>query len=271
MSRLRVRLRFNPGRDGSPMDKLGEFATQAERFLRSFADDLGVQARKGQWLARNFTNESVAFDAEFVEQVAERVTDRAFTALDLLTGNQPMEATNRGHVSLGTIAEFARIGKIMDPDEKFYVGLYRDGPDQPERWREVSYRQTSEIRLLLDSPIPTYGSVQGVVYSWSAGAQPAFFSVRDLSSGVLVRCEYTQEAYSQIHAATRSPNTVVHVYGDVRWDRITNSILDVLVQEIEIAQPLSESEFESIFGSMPGFTGELTTDEYMEELRDNGA
>ena len=81
MARLRIRLVFNPGRIGAPMDKLGEFSSQTERFLRSLSFDLGIEARKGEWIAENFTNDSVSFDAEFAAPVPDEVAIRGREAL----------------------------------------------------------------------------------------------------------------------------------------------------------------------------------------------
>lgn len=162
MARLRVRLRFNPGRIGTPMDKLGEFSSQTERFLRSLAIDLDLPARKGEWLAARFSNESVAFDGEYPAPVPDAVHAQAFEALSLITGDQPLTAVERGVMSYGTAAAFSRIGEIMDKDERFYVGLYRNGTEEPDEWREITYRRAAEMRQLLDTPITSYGSVQGL-------------------------------------------------------------------------------------------------------------
>ena len=271
MAKLIVRFRFNPGRVGSPLGKLGELTKQTDKFLRSLTSDLGIVAKKDEWLARKFTNDSVAFDGEYADEVTEAVETQAFNALEAITGSHPFEASNRGLVSLKTMAEFSQIGRILDPDEKFLVGLYREPNDEPTDWHEVTYRQTAEIRLLLDQPIPTYGSVQGIIHAWHSGTQPPFFQLRELASGFLIRCVYAPDIHPQIHQATHSINTVVHVYGDIRWDRITNSIIDMAVSGIEVTETLSNADFNLIFGSIPDFTGSQDTAEYIEEMRENGS
>src|ERR1700737_2515547 len=92
MARLRIRLVFNPGRVGAPMDKLGEFSSQTERFLRAFSLDLGIAAKKGEWIAENFTNDSVSFDAEFAAPVPDEVASRGREALETITGSRPLDA-----------------------------------------------------------------------------------------------------------------------------------------------------------------------------------
>jgi len=270
MARLRIRLRFNPGRTGAPMDKLGEFASQTEKFLRSLANDIGVSAKKGEWLAVKFTNDSVAFDSLYAEVVTDAVAAKGREAIIVITGDDPLAACSKGIVSYGTIAEFSRIGKMMDPDETFFIGVYEsDVANEPE-WKEVAFSKTAEIRQLLDAPLVSYGSVQGVLYAWHFGAERPFFNLRELSSGDLIKCFYISDLHDRIHEATEDKNTVVHVYGDIKWDRATNLIIELDAINIEIARTLSDFEFDGLFGSMPKFTGSLSTSEYIDWLRGDG-
>jgi hypothetical protein len=269
MARLRVRLVFNPGRVGSPMDKLGEFSSQTERFLRALSLDLGIGTKKGEWLARNFGNGSVEFDGELPTAIPDAAAARGREALAMISGEHPLDACNKGLVGYTTIAEFARIGRILDPDEKFFLGLYQDGESQPSDWREIDYRKTAEIRRLLDAPLTSYGSVQGTVHAWHTGARPSFFQVRELAGGALVRCVYKGDLYGRVHQATRVPNTVIHVYGDIRWDRATNAIIEMEATDLDLAEPLSEAQFQHLFGSMPDFTGIMSTADYIDWLRDD--
>lgn len=267
MATLRIRLRVNPGRSGSPMDKLGEFATQTERFLRSLSRDFGIEADKGKWLARKFTNDSVAFDGEYSDSVDDAVANKAYKALSVISGSSPIEACNTGLIGFGTLAEFAKIGRVLDADEFFYIGLYNDGQDEPQEWKPVSHKQTTEIRKLLETPIESLGSLQGVLHSWHQGSDPQFFQVRELITGMLVRCEYDGALHSKVHAASRIPNTVIHVYGRMYWDPVSNATIRVVVEDIESTERLSDLEFEKFFGAAPQYTGDLSTTEYLAWLR----
>jgi hypothetical protein len=250
------------------MDKLGEFASQTERFLRSLSRDLGLVPKKGEWLAANFTNESVGFDSEFAEAVAPNVADRGNEAINLIVGGTPIAAADIGLVTISTLSDFVRIGRALDPDESFEVGLYRNGGD-PE-WKAVSYSQISELRQLLATPIESYGSVQGVIHAWFSGAEPPFFQLRDILSGDLVHCVYRGHLHSKLlKAHERRGRTVVITYGRIRWDRGKHHIIDMTVDDLEITQPITESEFERLFGSMPAFTGDMTTAEYVDWIRES--
>jgi hypothetical protein len=268
MAQLRVRFRFNPGGTGAPMDKLGSFAVQTEKFLRSLTRDLGLPAVQGLWLARNFTNESVAFDSEYADAVPEPAALRGNKALELLTGHNPLEACDRQFVGFRTALEFAEIGKSLKPSEQFFVGLYR--ADEEPEWRSVSYSQIKQIEKLLDAPVQTYGSVQGTFHSWATGANPAFFQLRELSTGDLIKCTYSSDLHSKILAAHKRERTVIHVYGGISWSRTKDTIIEIKVSDIEETDPLSPESFERLFGSMPNFTEDLTTSEFIDQIRNDG-
>lgn len=268
MAVLKVRLRFNPGRAGSPMDKLGEFASQAERFLRSLAADLGVDAKKGRWLAHTFTNDSVAFDGEYSEPVDDAIFAKGDQALTMISSDDPFVAHNDGVLTQKTLSEFARLGSVLDPDEHFFIGIYKSNDlDNPKEWRPVSYRKAAEIRRILEAPLVTTGAMQGVIYAWHSGASPKFFHLREMSTGALVRCEYDDALHSRVHAATKRTNTVAFVHGLIHWDQVSNGATLVKVSDIEVAEPLSDAEFNGIFGSDPNFTGDLDTDDYISWMR----
>jgi hypothetical protein len=70
-----------------------------------------------------------------------------------------------------------------------------------------------------------------------------------------------------VHQATRVSNTVIQVYGDIRWDRATNAIITMDAKDLDITETLSEQDFERLFGSMPDFTGTMSTADYIDWLR----
>lgn len=267
MPHLKLRLRFNPGRVGTPLDKLGDFATQTEKFLRSFASDLGVTVRKGEWIAKEFRNESTSWDTEFMQPVESAINEAGLVALDVLTSNDPYSGCNRGLFSYNTLAEFSRIGKGMAHDEFFFIGLYEDESALEPFWRKVTYRSVAEIRDFLEKPYITYGSVQGVLHALFTGPKPPFIHLRPLDGGELVKCIFSSSQYRMIHDATLDANTVLVVYGDVYWDRGNQTIQQIVVKDIESATPLTADQFDSLFGSMPNATGDMSTDEYISMMR----
>ena len=129
-------------------------------------------------------------------------------------------------------------------------------------------RRTSELTQILEAPFVSEGSVQGIIYSWHSGAPVPFFQLRELVSGHLLRCEYPHALYKKIHEIIATPNMVVHVYGQIRWDRAKGSIQVIAADDLEASEQLSEFDFHRFFGSSPDYTGNLSTDEYISWARD---
>jgi hypothetical protein len=113
MARLRIRLILNQGRRGAPLTKLGKIAEQAEKFLRTLASD----CQPAEWLAVEFDNGSVAYDAEFQGDVSPATAAIFARNLEVLADyDAEVEGLNLA-VSQGTALEYARIGSLIDPDE----------------------------------------------------------------------------------------------------------------------------------------------------------
>lgn len=109
------------------------------------------------------------------------------------------------------------------------------------------------------------------MHAWASGAEPPFFQLRELATGELVHCTYSPKLHGKILRAHESlERTVAHAYGRIRWDRTKNHILDMVVEDIDLTQPLTDMDFHRLFGSMPEFTGEMTTAEYIDWIRGSG-
>lgn len=175
-----------------------------------------------------------------------------------------------GLVSAGTALEFAKLGTLIDPDEVIGLGIYGRERTKP-KWRRISYAKTAEIRAQLEAPVPAYGAVQGIIHSLQKEVRRPFFLVRELATDDLVSCFYPTRLYSDVVDALRERTAVLHIAGDTVYDRATRSIVELRVDRIDKTRMLSSEEFEKFFGSMPEFTGELSTDEYIDAIREEDA
>ena len=81
---------------------------------------------------------------------------------------------------------------------------------------------------------------------------------------------YPTRLYNDVVDALRERTTVLHVAGDTTFDRATRAIVEMRVDRIEKARMLSSEEFDQLFGSMPDFTGDLNTDDYIDAIREDG-
>jgi hypothetical protein len=117
MAQIKLRIELNKGRTGAPLEKLGTVARQMERFLRAVAADLNIDARPGEWLAVNFKNGSVAWDASFQEEVSEAQVRRFNDSIEFITDYDPETEGTNGIVTDLTLLEYSKIGDCIDPDE----------------------------------------------------------------------------------------------------------------------------------------------------------
>jgi hypothetical protein len=268
MARIKVRLELNKGRTGAPLSKLGKIAEQAERFLKSLADEVNIDQKTGEWLAVNFRNGSVSYDAEFQGEVSP-ATAQSFNKHLLFAVDFDVDVDGaNGLVTEATMAEFAALGRIIDPDEVIGVGIYNGGPKP--KWRRVSYAQTARIRQLIETPVPAYGSLQGIIHSLQKEAIRPYFQLRELATDALVRCFYSGSQYDQVIGALKQKTAVLHITGGIKYDRRSRSAVELTVEQIDEAKILSPAEYETLFGSMPKFTGDLSTDEYLDFERGDG-
>ena len=134
MAKLKVKFLLNKGRRGAPLGKLGKISEQAERFLVALTHDCGAQAKSGEWLAAEFENSSVAFDAEFQTTVEPHVAASFEQNLVFLADFDPEIEGLNGIVRESTALESPRLGTWTDPDEEIGLGILPRQGGKP-KWR----------------------------------------------------------------------------------------------------------------------------------------
>jgi hypothetical protein len=269
MATIRVRFQLNKGRMGAPLSKLGKIAGQAERFLRALATDANIDQSSGEWLALNFDNGSVSYDAEFQGIVSPAQAMIFNRHSEYVVDFDPDAEGIQGMARAETLAEFARLGALLDADEVIGIGLYQERRKKPV-WRQISYAKTVAVRQAVEAPLPTYGAVQGIIHSLQKEAKQPYFQIRELSTESLVKCTYTSAQYSEVANALQERTTVIHVSGDITYDRIARIVSELRMDRMERSRVLTPAEFEEFFGSAPQFTGEMSTGGYMDSIRSDG-
>ena len=269
MAQLKLRIELNKGREGAPLDKLGDITRQLEKFLRSLADDLNIDVKKGEWLGQNFRNGSVSYDACFQVDISDSKIRHFNECVEFVADYDPDAEGVNALVSDATLLEFGRLGERIDPDETIGLGIY--SPDRKRlKWRRVEYRKASKIRHAIEIPIHAYGSVQGVFHAWLKESQQPFFQLRELSTENLVRCYYADSMYQQIVESLKRRISIVHVSGNMKLDRAKRSIEEVRVDRLDRMEPLSDEQFRDFFGASPKLTGDMSTQQFIDMIRSDG-
>jgi hypothetical protein len=252
MARLKIRFAINKGRHGAPLAKLARISEQAEKFLRALAADSGVEAKQGEWLAVNFKNGSVEYDAEFQGAVNEGAIQIFSRNAELLADYDPEREGLNSVVSDATALEYSRIGALIDPDETIGFGIYPPTGGRP-RWRQITYGKTAALRREIETPIPSFGSLQGVIATLNKEAREPNFLLREMSTEALVRVYYQNALYADVAKALLERNTVIIVSGNLLYDRASREAKEMRAERIAKMPTLSSSEFEKFFGSAPDF------------------
>jgi hypothetical protein len=145
MARLRVRIELNRRMSGVPLDKMASVVEETRKFFYLLAEDVRIEADRGEWLASDFDAESLNFTAEYAGPVSAEQA-HAFGA------------AFAGATSLrkSTIAQFTRIADFLGEDELVGFGLYQsDQEAEPTEWRCLSKRDAvrfgEEIKLLAEA------------------------------------------------------------------------------------------------------------------------
>lgn len=145
MARLRVRIELNRRMSGVPLDKMASVVEETRKFFYLLAEDVHIEAERGEWLASDFDAESLNFTAEYAGPVSPEQA-------------QAFGAAFSGATSLrrATIAQFTRIAEFLGEDELVGFGLYQsDQEPEPTEWRCLSKRDAmrfgQEIKLLAEA------------------------------------------------------------------------------------------------------------------------
>jgi uncharacterized damage-inducible protein DinB len=108
------------------------------------------------------------------------------------------------------------------------------------------------------------------MHSLVKGAPRPYFQIREFGNEQLVRCFYHSRLYREVHRALEHENAVVHATGEMQLDRARRAINQMTVERLDRVEPLTDEEFRSLFGSAHDLTGEMTTAEFVENIRADG-
>lgn len=232
MTRLRVRVELNRRKSGVPMEEMVSVVEETRKFFHLLAEDVEIQADRGEWLASNFDPESLNFTAEFNGPAsAEQI--RAF-------GSAFGGATS---LRRETIAQFTHIADFIGEDELVGFGLYQsDEESEPSDWRCLSRRDAQrfagEIQLLAkaagvsatDSPLPA-------VMNGSVGGRRLFKDRREREALAADPSKWIREVESNLASRIGLLESKLEAQAD-------------LVQGLGNSQDVAEERFLKLLGAM---------------------
>lgn len=263
MAKIRIPIVLNKGRIGIPLHKLGAIVKETETYFRMLAEDIDLPGDKKQWLGLDFQSGSLNFTAEYVPPVEPLKAIEFAVAFDGIRHGKPIPS-----VRSSTRYQYAKVAEQLDEDEMIEFRVYKDPESTTAEVLPLSKRDIPAIIGEIQGPVESYGSVQGVIHSVFMESSPRHFFIRELSTDNLIKCIYSSVQYPDLVKALQEEAKVVHIHGRIRTDMANRKIEQMIIEQIEIADKLSDKEFEEFFGSCPTLTSKLTTQEFIDQIRE---
>jgi len=269
--RIRIHIKRKPG--GVPLDRLGKFAQEAQKLVRMIAREVNLDG-DGQWVAKNFQEGSLSFDAEYIGEADESQAKEYGHFLESVDrarrGRGRPDAAAVPTVPSDVLRQYAIVGDTLALGESVRLGVY-NGKPEPEAWCEVTKNESTRLLEQLDTPVEYHGLVQGIIHSLYKESNPPYFDLRELAGGRLIKCVYPPERYPSVVALLKRADAVVLVSGLITANRVDRKIEQLLVDRMEVAKPLTSQQFRGLFGAASRMTGDLTTTEFLDRVRGRGA
>lgn len=266
MALLKIRIELQRPRRGIEIPKLAKLAEETQKFLRSVAEDVGIDPSQGIWVAQDFYEQGVGFDAEYQASDIDDPQVQAYEHVvdEIVSIGPEKNYTIRG-VRPQTLIQSARMAMLAGEDEVLRIGLYNGRP--AVTWKPLEKARAAAIVEHYQDWIEYRGMIQGIIHALYKEAQPPYFHIRDLASSELVKCVFQPSMYRDVYEALERKEAVVLVSGWIRTRRSDPTVRELKVERIKSTQPLSDAQLRAFFGSAPGWTGDLTTEEFIERAR----
>ena len=252
------------------MSRLSEFSSEAQKLLRMVANDVGITATGGTWVAQDFYNQGLGFDAAY--QLAE-VNDPEVVgymgALDAMSSVDRGSNWTVSGIKPTTLVQYARVTNLASEGENVRLGIYKEDASLDVEWKVLQKDRAVAIIEHYQEWIEYRGMIQGIIHSLFKEASPPYFVIRDMASKELIRCVFSPSTYPGVHEALKRKNGVVLVSGWTKARRIDRCVDEIKVERLQATEPLNVDKLKAFFGSAPGWTGDLTSDDLIEQVRND--
>jgi len=270
MATFRLRFKLNPGRPGVGLAKLSKQSESIEMFLRSLAADLGIGDAPNMWIAKDFKNGSCISTAEHQAVIDVEAASKFNDGVEYLsTFKSNGRRTLPSYISAATVGRFAAIRHGLDVGEPIGLATFNLQTGRLNRWHKVDRQHFDEVAASVDSEVTYIGTVMGATHDWVKGAKEPYITIRDLNTSELIRCTYADNDYPRVAKLFANKSAIVIVSGVVLYNRITGKTEVTKATSFDLAPDISQEEFEQFFGCAPSLTGDLSTDDFIRDGRND--
>jgi hypothetical protein len=259
MSEIKLRIILNKGRHGILMHKLAKIAEEAEKFLASFSDDLRLD--KGEWVADSFRNGSLVFTANYVGTAERSQVVKANKALAFVIDPKTKPSDLNGALSSRTYVQFAKMATPIDADDEIGLAV----PNDKGKFITKPFTKERAIRIEreMNQTTEEFAGFQGSI---TALFKEGSCWVKDSISGERIICRFKPHQYSLIWKLLEDREALADIEG---WAVIKNGEVEhIRIEQISTSAEYKEGDLDSFFGCAPSFTGDMSTGDYLSDLRD---
>lgn len=262
MADVRLKVILNKGREGIPAHKLAEFAKEIDKFLRMFSSDLQIE--KPEWVAERFKNGSLMYENRLVTSLPNERRVIARKALEQITSPKTKADMLSYGIRHQTYGQFAKIVAPADNDEAVVFGIYTDKGTFSKRI--LNKKRAEIIEKQVKQRINRYCGYRGTISAFYPGSNKVH--ITEKTTGQVINCVFTSALYPHIIKALNKQNTVVNVEGWLRQE-ISEDSAYLYIEHLSEMPIYQQGDLEKFFGCDPDFTGEFSTEEYLNEIRDS--
>jgi hypothetical protein len=260
MSAITLKIELNKGRRGIVVQKLAKIAEETEKFLESFAEDVNLS--KTEWLADNFENKSVDFEVHYAGIAEPSVIEFGQKALAHIINPETTLETLSFGISQKTFLHFALMAHPLDLDD--YIGIGTRNGDNRFHMEKLTKERALKIEQEANRPIEEYAGFQGVITALFKENNSCW--LKDYLTGNRVVCEYPSNIYPTIWKLLERRDALVNVEG---WYMVKGNESRLKIEDIRELPSYQEGDIDKFFGCDKDFTGNKTTEQFLDELRED--
>jgi len=256
---LKIKIELNKGRDGVALQKLARIATETEKFLEYVSEDVGLSSH--EWVAKEFRNGSLKFVTEYIGTGEDDTTlfEKANRALSRTFDPKTKPSELNGIFSKRTYLQFAKIAHHITPDESIGFAV----PNKSGRFVTKRFTRTraNSIEREMNRTIREYVGFQGAI---TALFKEGRCWLKNKLTEKRVIAIYKADQYNKIWRLFGDPDAIVNVEG---WLDVRNGEEVLDIKRIEPVAEYREGDIKKFFGCDPSFTGDMTTEDYIDAMR----
>ena len=249
------------------MGKLGVLSQSMSQFFAGLGNDLGLEGTAKDWIAVDFRNGSLDYTAECQNPVEDNEITAYEDTFEAVTEFQ--EGDKRlDRVSVETLDKYTRIAGTLDPFEAVAFGRFPSSRKGRVKWRRLDREKGEAIKKALRNEIEYHGAIQGTLKQ--IDFEEEHIKVRDIVTGELIRCSFDLSMQEDILKIRPQKGRIIDVAGKLRLLRINNRILGMKIERIRASAPYKKGDLDKFFGCAPELTGDLSTEEYLNQWMNDG-